>query len=168
VVELKGRTEPGKMAVRVRWMQGDKNVRSDNFLLESRLNQTVLLAAATIPRGEVCVAQNFVEERRLLDSRVEKISAEEAAGRKAKRPLAQGEVVTAKDLVVDRMSTANVRPRDSVKVIAKKGPLRVVLQTAEALQAGRPGDIIRVRNLQSGQIINGKVITAKEVEVSLD
>lgn len=59
-----------------------------------------------------------------------------------------------------------VQSRDVVRVVARKGKLRVTASQAEALQRGRLGDTIRIRNLITQRIIVGKVISADEVQVS--
>lgn len=52
-----------------------------------------------------------------------------------------------------------VNTRDNVKVIARKGPLLVTLGGAVALDRGRVGDTIRVRNPDSQKILTAKLIS---------
>ncbi len=60
-----------------------------------------------------------------------------------------------------------IKPRELIRVTALKGNLSVVLPSAEALQSGRPGERIRLRNLESQRVITGTVVAAGEVEIQL-
>jgi flagellar basal body P-ring formation protein FlgA len=167
-LELPTRLEPGRIQARLRWTHKGKIERLEQITLDARLRQTVILAAHNINRGEPLTPQNVVEDRRLLSTRVQQVKAEELLGSVARRGLVQGDVVNPKDVAAPRTVVAQVRARDGVRVVARKGQLTVVLQMAEALQAGQVGDLIRVRNLQSGQIVSAKVVSPQEVEVRLD
>jgi flagella basal body P-ring formation protein FlgA len=167
-IELPQNPDPGRIAVRVRWVDGDQIVRIDPLTFEVRLRQTVLLAAASIPRGGILDPKLLIEDRRLLSSRVTPISLDESAGRSARRALAPGDIVAAKDLTDDGARANQVRARDLVRVTARKGSLKVTMQAAEALQSGRVGDQIRVRNTQSNRIVTGRVVSPREVEITLD
>jgi flagella basal body P-ring formation protein FlgA len=61
-----------------------------------------------------------------------------------------------------------VQAREPVRLIARKGVLKVTVPVAEALQSGKKGQVIRVRNLQSNQVIAGVVVARGEVEVPLN
>lgn len=60
-----------------------------------------------------------------------------------------------------------VRPRDSVRLIVRGTGLRVSIPAAEALQSGRVGDTIRVKNPRSGRVVAGRITSAGEVEIEL-
>lgn len=167
-IELPENPDPGRIAVKVRWVDGDQILRIDPLTIEVRLRQTVLLAAASIPRGGVLDPKLLIEDRRLLSSRVTPISLEESAGRSARRALAPGDIVAAKDLAGEGARSTQVKVRDIVRVTARKGSLKVTMQAAEALQSGRVGDLIRVRNTQSNRIVTGRVVSPREVEITLD
>jgi Chaperone for flagella basal body P-ring formation len=68
-----------------------------------------------------------------------------------------GEVPPLEDEVV-------IHPRDNVKVVARVGNLRVTV-TGEAQQDGKVGQMIRVRNTDSGKIVVGRVLDRSIVEV---
>jgi flagellar basal body P-ring formation protein FlgA len=166
-LQLPNRLEPGRIQGTLKWTSQGKVERVEQITLEARLRQTVVLAAHKIERGVPLRPQDIVEDRRMLTSRVEQVRADQIVGAVARRGLNQGDVVTPKDLAVMRQGPA-VQPRAGVRVVAKKGKLNVVLQMAEAMDAGNVGDVIRVRNLQSGRIINAKVLSNQEVEVPLN
>lgn len=167
-LEMPTRLEPGRLAARIRWMRGGRLERIEQLTMEVRLRQDVLLASATISRGEVLAPADFIEERRLLSTRVQSLVAEEVVGRAARRSLSQGDVILARDITTSSPDGPAVKPRDTVKVTVRKGALTVVLQAAEALQSGRIGDVIRVRNTQSNQILTGRLVSPQEVEIVLN
>jgi flagellar basal body P-ring formation protein FlgA len=167
-IELPDSPDPGRISVRVRWVDGDKIVRIDLQTVEVRLRQTVLLAAASIPRGGILDPKLLIEDRRLLMSRVTPISLEETVGQPLRKALSPGEIVSAKDIAGGGAAAAHIKARDVVRVTARKGSLKITMQAAEALQSGRVGDLIRVRNTQSNRIITGKIVSPRDVEITLD
>jgi flagella basal body P-ring formation protein FlgA len=166
-LELPARVEPGRVQARVRWLREGRIERIDPVTFETRLRQTIVLAAHNIERGVALRPQDVVEDKRLLNTRVEQVRAEQVVGLVPRRGLNQGDQITAKDLATPKTAPL-VMPRNGVRVIARKGRLAVTLQMAEALEPGGKGDVIRLRNLQSGQIITGRVVSSQEVEIPLD
>ena len=57
-----------------------------------------------------------------------------------------------------------IKPRDVVTLTARVGGVRIVTR-GEAMQEGRPGDKIRVRNVDSKREVFGKVVDRGTVEV---
>lgn len=49
-----------------------------------------------------------------------------------------------------------VKQRDLVKLVATIGSVRIVT-TGEAMQDGKMGDVIRVRNIESNRVVNGRI-----------
>lgn len=167
-IELPDRLEPGRVTVRVRWSSDGRIQRTDQLTVEARLRQKIVLAAASIPRGEAITPAHLTETTRMLNSRVKSVSVQQVAGLRTRRDLSPGDIVTERDLSAQQAAEAVVRARDLVKVTAKKGKLRVELQAAEALQAGRIGETIRLRNPKSNQMLLGTVTGPGEVEIVLN
>jgi flagella basal body P-ring formation protein FlgA len=67
------------------------------------------------------------------------------------------EVAAAEDPVL-------VKAHDSVRLVAAVGNLRVTA-LGEALQDGRSGQTIRVRNVDSGRVVSGHIVGPSVVEV---
>jgi hypothetical protein len=57
-----------------------------------------------------------------------------------------------------------VKSHDMVRLVAKIGAIRVIA-LGEALQEGRRGEVIRVRNADSGNMVAGRIADAAVVEV---
>ena len=96
-------------------------------------------------------------------------AATDVVGHKAKRNMPAQQIIRSGD--VDLSSLAEnailIKPRDVVRMIARKRGLTVVVPAGEALQQGRLGEMIRVRNPQSRKIVIGRVLSSGEVEVPL-
>jgi flagella basal body P-ring formation protein FlgA len=60
-----------------------------------------------------------------------------------------------------------VKKRTLVRLVARRRNLTVTIPQAEALDDGRVGDTIRVRNPQSDRVVSGKVVDSGTVNVSL-
>ena len=166
-LELPTRLEPGRIQARILWMSQGKLERVEPVTFEVKLRQTVVLATHKIERGVPLKPQDVVEDRRLLTTRIEQIRAEQVVGYASRRGLSQGEQLDSKDLATVRTGPV-IKAQNGVKVVARKGSLAVTLQMAKALESGNVGDVIRLQNLQSGQIISGRVVSSQLVEIPLD
>jgi flagella basal body P-ring formation protein FlgA len=82
-------------------------------------------------------------------------------GRAANRVIARGETITTNSVV----SGIVVKPGDSVRIIGKSGALQIAV-AGEARAAGRIGDRIQVKNLQSGILLQAIVVDEGLVEVN--
>lgn len=60
-----------------------------------------------------------------------------------------------------------VRPREVVRLVAVKGPLRVSIADAVTLEAGRVGDLIRLKNPKSGKTVMARLMSANEATIEL-
>ncbi len=79
-------------------------------------------------------------------------------GKKLRRNIKEGEPITYRDLLKNYL----VRRNSNVKVIYQRGAFKIEL-LGRALQNGELGDIIKVRNLSSGKVIQCKVIGINKV-----
>jgi flagella basal body P-ring formation protein FlgA len=75
-------------------------------------------------------------------------------------------VLTASDLEDDGRTVvpALVHRGEAVKLVVRLGPVSVTA-TGEALQDGRAGQSVRVRNVDSKQVVLGRVTERSVVEV---
>ncbi|WP_437192237.1 flagellar basal body P-ring formation chaperone FlgA [Planctomicrobium sp. SH527] len=141
--------------------------RSATFEVTRR--QNVVVAATSLDRSNQIDSENVREEVRFVDSHLDQLKASQLVGRRVSTPLRPGDIVTSRHVgeVVVEEEPILVQPREPVRLIAKKGRLVVTIPVAEALQAGRKGQLIRVRNIQSNQIVTGEVVGRGEVHVRL-
>ena len=82
------------------------------------------------------------------------------AGRVAGRYIRKGTVITPTLLAMPRVLTAG----SPVTLVAESGGITIRAEGV-ALEAGRIGYVIRVRNARSGKIMRGRVIDEKTVQI---
>jgi len=128
--------------------------------------QHIAVATRLITRGQLLTDGDLKSERRPITGPVQYVSLANAVGREAKRSFRPGEPIRTYDVQDTREeSPILVKYRDTVRLVARKGQLTVTLSAAEALQQGRLGDVVRVRNVVSKRVIVGKVVGPGELEV---
>lgn len=171
-IDLVPRGQPGlgQQVALVRLFSQERLLASRTAQFDVAQRIPVLVTTATLPRGEVLTADMVREERRFLSQPTDSLLPEHVVGQRLAVTLPAGEVVQSRHLTRNQLATDPpvIQPRDAVRVTARKSGLLVVLRNAEALQAGRPGQLIRVRNPETNQVVIGRVIAAGEVEVSFE
>src|SRR5262249_42342328 len=129
--------------------------------------QQVAVARRRLNPGETLTEEAVAAQRLTLDKGESYLPWKDVLGRKAKTALLPGQRVTEADVDVGGGGdeTVLVKARDLVRLVARVGPCQVTV-TGEALQDGKAGQIIRVRNVDSSKIISGRVLDSNVVEVS--
>ncbi len=96
---------------------------------------------------------------------------DQMVGRVASRPLTALQTIREQDLERSASSLTGpdqpflVKRQDRVAMVAKVGDLNISVR-GEALQDGRLGQTIRVQNVESKSIVQGRVLSADEVEIT--
>lgn len=131
-----------------------------------QLQGEVAVAKRRIEAGETLNADNLHADRRAINSRAAVPTYQEClAGQRAKRVLAPGQVLVRTDLdVATAESPVLIRPRDLLRIVTRVGAMQIST-SGEALQEGKAGQIIRVRNTSSNRIIQARVVERGIVEV---
>jgi flagella basal body P-ring formation protein FlgA len=133
--------------------------------LDVKVQQNVVTAAQRIERGEQLNQTNTRLTRRLVDAPHLISPGDGLLGKRCKRALQAGQLITAADVEGSADDTpVLIQPRQQVQLIAKRGGFRISA-VGEALQEGRAGQMIRVRNVRSKVELQGRVIDASTVEV---
>ncbi|MFP6762640.1 MAG: flagellar basal body P-ring formation chaperone FlgA [Planctomycetaceae bacterium] len=129
----------------------------------------VAVALQDISPGEILQASHIEVSRQPVSSAVPAVSLDQLIGRTARRSIGIGQHVGVRD-VSTALPRKNepylIKARDRVRIVARKGTLTVVANAGEAMQNGRRGDTVRVRNSTSRRVISAKVISSTEVQVS--
>jgi flagella basal body P-ring formation protein FlgA len=143
--------------------------RATPIAVELRFRQVTPVAARPIAARQTVAAADVVLETRELPQRGAALSLEQVTGKSLRRSVAAGEILTERDLIapVKENDPVLIKPRDAVRLTARKGNLLFSMPGAEALQSGRMGEMVRVRNTASGKIVLGRVTGPGEVEVPL-
>jgi flagella basal body P-ring formation protein FlgA len=92
------------------------------------------------------------------------IDAASLMGQRARRPIAAGRAIENDDLEAAGPSAVVIHQSDLVHLVAAVGPLQVRAR-GQALQEGRLGQLIQVRNTDSQSIVTGRVKDRSTVEV---
>lgn len=152
------------------WTSDGAGVRRETLIIvDVRFRQLAPVATRPMTARHKIAAGDIRFEPRNLTQSGTALTPEQVAGKALRRAVAAGEIVTDRDLIapVATDEPQVIRPRDAVRVTVRKGTLMLVMPGAEALQAGREGELIRVRNPQSGRTVIGRVTGPGEVEVPL-
>lgn len=122
--------------------------------LELRLFRPVLVTKRDLQRGDTIAAEDIeLRERNVLASTAPALTrADEVIGQQVKRPLAAGSLLQAPALEQPVL----VRRGDRISVDSAPGTVSVRI-SGEALGTARRGERVRVKNLQSGRIIDAVV-----------
>ena len=167
--QLPDTVRAGPLNVRVGIYEDQQLVYTALVAIDARIFRDVYVATRPLPRGATLSEANVAKQRLPLNAQISAQAAAETLGRLTSSTLATGDIVLTRHLAQPHPSTAAdpylIRARDTITVIASRGSLRVTLHDAEAMEQGRLGDTIRVRNPRSRQILRGKVVGASQVSV---
>jgi flagella basal body P-ring formation protein FlgA len=132
--------------------------------ITGRVDELIEVAVPTRPiaRGEMIAAADvglaLLPVASLAEDAVRHV--EDLVGRQAARPLAAGRAARAGEVT----APWQVRRGESASMAFARGGLQIVT-AAEALENGRAGQTIRVRNATSGEVRQAVVIGPRRVEV---
>lgn len=159
----------GRVQLTVRILDRDRVVAARAVSFEIARRQPVVVANLSLDRNTIVGPEHVREEYRFVDAPTDRLTASQVIGRRVAIPFRPDEVLTLRHIgqVAEAESPILIQPRDPVRLIAKKNNLTVTIPVAEAMQAGRQGQLIRVKNLQSNQIVTGVVAGRGEVHVIL-
>ena len=159
--------------ITVRWLEGGVVKSTLICGVRIRVSRDWPTTARDLPVGEVISAAEIVMQPVWCHWTEIAPQSDQCVGKRLKRSLGTQAKFTLADLTIPGSASAQpptapvIKPRDLIRVTAVRGNLTVVLPSAEALQAGRPGERIRLRNLESQRVIIGTVVAAGEVEIQL-
>ena len=128
-----------------------------------RRSQTVLVLSRGIAPGETITADAFVPETRDASRIVGAAVADpaQAIGRVARRTLSAGAVLSASDLVAQRL----IRRGDNVALVSRRGGVEVRV-VGKALGDAGENERVTVENLSSRRVVQGVVGPGGDVWVS--
>lgn len=157
----------GKVVLAVGVHLNDKPCEVVPVALEVLVNQELVVVKRRVEAGETLTPDLLHADRRPVDGSQNYLTPEQArGGLKARRTLLPGQAVTAADVEAPAAEPTAllIKARDPVKLVARVGPLRVTT-LGEAIQDGRAGQMIRVRNVDSKSVVSGRVTDRGVVEV---
>ena len=140
--------------------------RSVPVCLEVKAYQKAAVCTRRVERGEALSEANVYFDRRPVQGLNNYVPPGEGLlGKRARHPLQAGQVLTTQDVeVVAPEGPVLVKQREQIKLVARVGTLQVTA-VGEALQDGRDGQWVRVRNVDSKKVVLGRVVGRSLVEV---
>jgi flagella basal body P-ring formation protein FlgA len=134
--------------------------------LEVRRFQAVAVVTRRINRGELLTEEKILKDWRASGTTEGYLPyAECAKGKKARRDLIPGQALTPTDVeTASDVAPVLIKSHQQVKLQARVGVM-LVTTVGEAMQDGRAGDIVQVRNVDSKRVVQGRVVAEGIVEV---
>lgn len=135
------------------------------FIVRAKVQADIVVASSDI-RASTAIAPEYVEiERRAVTSIADVTSDIDAiVGKSSRRALRRGQTVNPRLLIEPIVFARGAR----VDIVARNRGVQVTV-AGEALEPGRRGQIVRVRNQANGNVIRARVIDSQTVEpVSAD
>ncbi len=153
---LKGLYERrGLQSLSLLFLKGEKVVKRINVRVAIKLEKKVLVAKRDIERGEVIKRDDlslfFVDLSRIPKDAL--TNYDEAIGKSAIRDIRGGEIL--RRGIIKNIPL--VKSGSPVYIVAENGLLKV-MALGRALESGKKGDVIRVRNESSKKIVYGEVV----------
>lgn len=140
--------------------------------LDIRHLEYVVTTVRPVARGKTLVSDDLCLSRRdVTGSGGYCTRIDQVAGRVANHPLAELHVI--KDDDCDDVGSIRpvlksggfvVKPQDRLKLVAREAGYEFSL-SVEAMQNGRIGDAIQLKNIQSGLPVTGRILSATEAEL---
>lgn len=159
----------GRARINVGIYAQDRLIKSIAVSVEVRQLQTVAIATTLISREQPFTKDNVRLERRAFSTPQRESIDDSLLGLTSRRAIYVGQSISSRDAepAAKEASEILIRQRDLVQLVARKGTLRIVVRTGEALQNGSVGQLIRVRNSDSQKIVLGRVVSSTQVEIAL-
>jgi len=152
---LRAAAEPGRYKWRGKWIV-DSGPRSLPLAatVRIRLRRPVLVATRSLEAGAVVTPDDFALDWRevALPSPPAPAEPSSLAGYKVRRPLQAGQTVEPANLTPPQAA----RPGETVTLVCESGAARIALE-AQALTAGRLGDVILVKSLLNGKRLRARL-----------
>ena len=166
---LRNTVRPGSNSMKLGIYQQEQLLTTFSVGVDVGLMRSVYVASKRLDSGELLTTENVRLQRRTVLGRAATDYATEVIEQRLKRSVRPGQILLQSDLRRQANSAKEivVRRRDLVQLTARKGKLAVSISGAQALQQGSVGDVIRVRNPESGKIITAQVVGQGTVEVRL-
>ena len=135
-------------------------------IMEIAHYREVAVATRRIEAGDTLQAAHVRSERRPLAGSEHILAfADQLLGKSVLHTVEAGQALVRGDLdLPPGEDEVLIHARDNIKLVALVGNLRVTV-VGEAQQEGKIGQMIRVRNTDSGKIIMGRVLDRATVEV---
>lgn len=157
---------PGRVRVEVAVHVNGQRCVAVPVTLELMLYKQAAVTLRRLEPGEMLQAADIRLERRLFHPGDAWLPfGEQLLGKRLVHSVMAGQALAPADLDLPvSQDEVLIRAHDYVKLLATLGTVSVIA-TGEALQDGKAGQVIRVRNIDSGKVVTGRVAGRSTVEV---
>jgi flagella basal body P-ring formation protein FlgA len=165
-----GRDVLGGRRLRLTVHHGGQSPLILSVFADSSMLVKLPVASKAIAAGEGFSADNVVFQTSEVRSPPRELLSESTLlGKTAGYPIPVGGAISSAAIrsqaaIANRPLENAVKPRDAVIVTARVGGVTVRLNNATALQGGKPGDLVRVRNESSQNEFTCRVVAPYQVE----
>ncbi len=150
----------GPVTLSVQLWKDDELLLTRSAVFDVRRRQRVAVARVSLSREVPINESNVQFENRFMTTDVDELEPNQIIGRNVRGSVVAGSVVQMRDLQTNMQTNRDmlVKRGDVVQVIAVAQRLRTSVRNIEALEDGRLGDRIRMKNRDSGKEIVGEVL----------
>ena len=160
----------GQTSLTVTLWDAERQLKSQRVQFQVLRRHRVAVARTSIQRDSALTPAAFHFENRFLAKRVDELSEDELLGMTPRNQLNRDDIIELKLLrkTAPRTLTPVIRKRDRVQATYSRGGLFLQLQNAEALEDGRIGDVIPLRNPgENGREFSALVLGPGRVEIRM-
>ena len=138
----------------------DKLLFARTAVFDVRRRHHVAVARTSLSREIPIDESNVQFENRFMTTEVDELEPNQILGRSVRGNVVAGGIVQMRDLQTTARLDADilVKKGDDIQVIAMVRRLRTSIRNIEALQDGRRGERIRMKNRDSGKEIVGEIV----------
>jgi len=154
---------PGVQSFLLEVVVGGRQVKTFWARAEVQIFDEVMVTSRPLAYLEAITTENVRLERREIGTLFTRpfTKIEEVADRQAARAIQVNQILTPTMVQLPQV----VRPGSPVTLVYESARLRVEA-AGQAVEGGKVGDVIRVKNLSSGQILEGQVTSSRIVIIS--
>ena len=155
--------------MRVRLWKGEDVVTTRVVRFRVLKRQRVVVTRVSLQRDSIIEEGDVQFENRFLSTVADEPKEADVYGQRVRTLVPAGKILSLRDLrtPVQKRNGYVIQARDSVRVTAVGNGLKIRLAKAEALESGRVGETIRMRNSVSNKEIFGRVVEAGEVVINM-
>ena len=158
----------GSTTMGVQFWKDDRILVTRFASFNVRKRHRVAIARASLSKEFPLDGRSIEFADRFLSAPADELSLEQIEGRNVKAVVPAGAVLQLKDLQLSRTGRAiAIKKGENVKVVAINGKLRIQMMQVEAMQDGGIGEVIDLRNRETGKIFSGEVTAPGRAVVRL-
>jgi len=150
----------GQVTLSIQLRKNDEVCSTRSAVFDVRRRHRVAVAKISLSRDVPLDESSVQFENRFMSTEVDELKPEQVLGRNVRGTVVAGGIVQVRDLQIATRSDAAVliKKGSSVQVVAVAHRLRTSIRNVEALEDGRLGERIRLKNRDSGREIVGEVL----------